>query len=231
MPFDDTLNLDLIVDDKDLDRLDQIASKREKELQRIQEKMQKQGGIFAKSSSKKTLPDLTALDQESKNAIAEDVLAPIFGGKTKNLPKGKTKEEVEAKRNRLRELLNSDLGAGKAQQAYSILENPVGYLTRQIPIIAGAFIIADLVKKVAEELTKRGGLLSTYFEDLLETRLDAFRDRLVQADIKAGFTQFINVQRIGFSNPRDAYNTFSLFNDNKAKLERDFSIRNTGGFE
>lgn len=231
LPFEFPADIDLIVDEKDLDRLDKLAAKREKKLEDLHKKLEKQGGIFGKQGDKPTLPDINALDREGKDAIQKTVKDAIFGGKTSNLPKGFTEEEKKQKRNKLLEILGSDLGVSKANQAFSMLSDPLSFLTRFVPQLAAVMITTELIKSIAAELTKRGGLLSTFFEDLLNTRLDAFRDRLTQAEIRAGFTQFINVQRSGLTNPRDAYNTFNLFNQNKQQLEKDFSIRNTGGFE
>jgi len=92
-----------------------------------------------------------------------------------------------------------------------------------------AMFAIGLAQQVWQFLSQRGGVLSVFFEDNINTRLDKFRDRLVQADILAGFTQIINVGRDGTGRPRDIYNSFALFNDNKEQLENDFSIRNKFG--
>ena len=231
MPFEDFFNLDdKDLTDKDLERLFNQIEKKQKELEKTQKKLERQGGALANTERKtKALPQATALDEVGVNALGEtQSQAAIFGGETANLPKGKTQKDIAQKRDRLKSLLNSDLGAGKASQALSILQNPTDFIIGKVPILIGVMIAAGLVQQIWAELSKRGGLLSTFFEDEITTRLDAFRERLTTAEILGGFTQIINESPFSRT-PRDTYNSFELFTSNKEQLENDFSIRNKFG--
>ena len=129
-------------------------------------------------------------------------------------------------------LLKSDLGTKKAGTLLSFAGNPVSFMTniftRQLPILGGLLAAVQIVKFVAKELQKRGGLLDRFFRDVIETRLDALRNKGIQQEILIGKTQLIITTRSGTTNPRDAYNTFQLAREEREKLEEDFSVRSLG---
>ena len=230
MGVEEFFDLDLTFTDKELEQLDRKINKKSKEIERKQKKLEKKGGIFLQKGTGKALPITSALDEVSNNALGPDqTVSPIQGRKTTALPKGKSIAEIEEKRGKLKAFLESDLGTGKASKALSILQNPLGVLVGFAAPLMGAMFAIGLAQQVWQFLSQRGGVLSVFFEDNINTRLDKFRDRLVQADILAGFTQIINIGRDGTGRPRDIYNSFALFNDNKEQLENDFSIRNKFG--
>jgi len=230
MGVEEFFDLDLNFTDKELEQLDKKIEKKSKEIARKQKKLEKKGGVFLQKGTGKALPITSALDEVSNDALGpNDTFGPLQGRKTTALPKGKSAAEREIKRGKLKAFLQSDLGTGKASKALSILQNPAGtILSFAAPLMAAMFALG-LAKQVWAFLSQRGGVLSVFFEDNINTRLDKFRDKLIQADILAGFTQIINVNRDGTGRPRDIYNSFALFNDNKQQLENDFSIRNKFG--
>jgi hypothetical protein len=107
--------------------------------------------------------------------------------------------------------------------------NPLSFLTgsvtRLIPFIGTALlvtgVIADFVKKV-DDFQKE-------FVNNVDGRINLFRSREQQAMIQAGLTQLIITTEAGSAEPRDAYNTFTEFNTNQARIEADFKIRETTG--
>ncbi len=198
MPYEDFFDVNLEFTDKELEQLDKKIEKKSKEIERKQKKLQKKGGIFVQSSDKKTLPILDALDETSNDALGQkETVSPIYGGQTQNLPRGKTPKDIEHKRDKLKSFLQSDLGTGKASQAISLISNPMGFiLSAAAPLMAAMFAIG-LAQQVWQFLSQRGGLASIWFEDQIETRFDKFRDLILQAEIKAGFTQIIQVFKDG----------------------------------
>lgn len=109
--------------------------------------------------------------------------------------------------------------------------NPLGFttgiVTRLIPFIGGALlvtgVIADFVKKV-DDFQKE-------FVDNVDGRINLFRSKEQQALIQAGLEQLIITTDSGSAEPRDAYNTFAVFNENQARIESDFKIRDTTGVD
>jgi len=134
------------------------------------------------------------------------------------------------KKGKLENLLQSDLGTKKAGQALSFFQNPTGVLSSLIvstPVAAALIGAPFILKGFIQKLEERGGLLDRFFRDKVETRVDALRDKLVQQQIVAGFTQLIITSRSGSTSPRQSYNTFELRNNDRERLEEDFSVRNS----
>jgi hypothetical protein len=110
-------------------------------------------------------------------------------------------------------------------------KNPIGFgtglVTRLIPFIGTALlvtgVVADFVKKV-DEFQKE-------FVNNVDGRIDLFRSKETQARIQAGLEQLIITSASGSVEPRDAYNTFTIFNENQSKIETEFRIRDTAGVD
>lgn len=143
-------------------------------------------------------------------------------------------ESKGKKKDTFKKLIESDLGTGKAGQAINFLKSPVsaiqGILTGPLPILGGILAAAQMVKFMASELTKKGGIFDRFFKDAADTLSNALRDKQVTADIKSGLSvQLILTTASGSQSPRDAYNTFEQFENNKEQFESDFAIRRTDG--
>jgi len=187
--------------------------------------------------------DLDALDkavdkakkvlQKAKRAVTEEQKTPAaqFFERIEREKVTTKKGGKKEKKGKLQDLLQSDLGTGKARKALSFFQNPQGVLQNllvtvpMLTAIVGAPKFAQLIIKL---LQKKGGLLDRFFRDKVETRVDALRDKLVQQSIVSGFTQVIITSRSGSTSPRQSYNTFELRNNDRERLEEDFSVRNTG---
>ena len=107
--------------------------------------------------------------------------------------------------------------------------NPTSFigttLFRMIPLLGAAIgatkIIAGIIKRLDD--------FQKAFVDTIDDRIDAFRSKEQQASIQAGLTQLIITTSTGSAEPRDAYNTFDVFNNDQSRIETDFQIRNTSG--
>ena len=174
--------------------------------------------------------------QKAKRAVTDEQKTPAAQfferiEKEKVTTKEGGKKE---KKGKLENLLQSDLGTRKAGQALSFFQNPAGVLSSLIattPVVAAIIGAPLIIKGIIQKLEQRGGLLDRFFRDRVETRTDALRDKLLQQQIVAGFTQVIITSRSGETSPRQSYNTFELANNDRERLEEDFSVRNTSGFD
>lgn len=109
--------------------------------------------------------------------------------------------------------------------------NPASFLTgsvtKLIPFIGTALavtgIFAALIKKVDD--------FQKAFVDNVDNRINLFRDKETQARIQAGLQQIIITTASGSAEPRDAYNSFTVFNENQSRIEADFRIRDTAGVD
>lgn len=125
-------------------------------------------------------------------------------------------------------------GIGNIRGGFGALLDPVSFITSKIPIVAAALIAfgfaSQIAKQVVSELTKRNRPLDPSFQDGIDNRVNAFRDKQVEADIAAGFTQIVTTTRVG-ATARESYNTFEEFNNRSREFEEDFAIRNTSGID
>lgn len=230
--FEGTVN----ITEAGLAELDKIAEAQEKKLKKIQAQNKKRGGIFAEDTG--DLPKSFERQQEESalqriQKLAKDGKINLGGTGAPiqhNSSFQKAIDDAVARStSKLDKLTGSKLGTDKLDNLLSFGKNPVGFMTnlfaRQLPILGGILAVKDIVQFVIGELMKPGGPLQVNFRDIISTRLDAFRDKMVQQEILSGFTQVIYTTRAGTTNPRSAYNSFELFNNDKETLEDDFSIR------
>lgn len=239
MGFDDFLDLDVRLTDADLIKLDNLAAKAEKRLEKSKEELQKSGGIFGgqtgpalpKSFLKKQQEKLLTRDSSAEG----DALKSSGVGAPTDLIRKSVIDEIKQEQGLLRKIMENEIGIDKASTALNFLENPIAgfktLATRALPILGGLYAAKEIVDFIIQELTKKGGFLDVWFNDKISDRLDAFRDKVLQQNIRIGFDQVIITNRSGLTSPRDAYNTFELAAKNRQKLEEDFAIRvNTRGY-
>ncbi len=141
--------------------------------------------------------------------------------------------------NPLANLFNKALGGpAKAQQAIALLRNPLGLIKMLAtnPITAtilAALVAVEVAKVIIKELVRKGSIYDRTFKNLIFTRFEALRTREVQQRILVGFgdtAQIITTTSAGTTNPRDAYNTYEVFNRNQMELQEKFAIRNDRGY-
>lgn len=113
----------------------------------------------------------------------------------------------------------------------SVGSNPLGFVqgqvTKLIPVIGTALLVAGAIA----EVVKRINAFQAEFVDNVDDRINKFRAKEETARIQAGLTQLIITTKAGSSEPRDAYNTFSEFNENQQRIENEFQINNTQGVD
>ena len=175
--------------------------------------------------------DLTALTPEGLGQlikIKEDIADELekSGGRKKN--KGK-KGGNQTGQNNLKNKLLKKGNLGK--NLLGMGTNPTGFISgllrTGIPglgaAIAATGIIVSIVKKI-DDFEKK-------FIDNVDGRINLFRKKQQQALIQSGVQQLIITSASGSAEPRDAYNTFNEFNENQARIESDFRIRDTEGVD
>lgn len=128
-------------------------------------------------------------------------------------------------------------GPARAKDALSLLKSPMKMVKFlgpvAIPLIAGLVAI-DLIKRLGKELTRKGSVFDRTFKNYIFDRFEALRSREVQQRILVGFgptAQIVTTTSAGTTNPRDAYNTYEVFNRDQSELEEKFSIRNDSGYD
>jgi len=113
----------------------------------------------------------------------------------------------------------------------SVGSNPVGFITGQVTKLIPFIGTALLVTGVIAAFVKSVDDFQKAFVNNVDGRINLFRSRENQAQIQAGLQQLIITSAAGSAEPRDAFNTFSEFNTNQARIETDFRIRDTAGVD
>lgn len=138
----------------------------------------------------------------------------------------------------LEKIITKSLGGpARAQQALSMLKNPIALAKFLGPVavpIFAAFLVIELTKRLTNELVRKGSVFDRTFKNVIFNRFEALRTREQQQRILVGFgetAQLITTTMAGTTNPRDAYNTYTIFNEDQAELEENFAIRNDSGYE
>lgn len=121
-------------------------------------------------------------------------------------------------------------GQGITGRLFAFASNPAGFLTSTIVGAAGVGFILTVTERVLAEI-QRIDRFFKQFVDIVDTRIDQIRSNEQRALIAAGQTQIIITTAAGSTDPREAYNTFEQFNNNRSALEAEFAIRNTSGYE
>ena len=100
--------------------------------------------------------------------------------------------------------------------------------------IAAGLVAMETYKIVVKELTKKGSIADKSFKNVISTRYEALRTRELQQRHLVGFgagSQLITTTNAGTTSPRNAYNTYEVFNRDQAEIEEKFRIRNGSGYE
>jgi len=143
--------------------------------------------------------------------------------------KSNKKNSSKEPKTKIDKALQNDLGFSKANNLLGYATNPSGAVLQQllkIGALPAAIIGAPIVAaKVIEFLQTEGNLLDRFFNDTIDTRNNAFRDKNQQQRILQGFDQLIISTIDGDFNPRNSYNSFEIFQTDRTLLENDFKIR------
>lgn len=135
--------------------------------------------------------------------------------------------------------------AGAMAQGAGILKNPLAAVASRVGMLgpigasAAAGIIAGVAameayKVIVKEMTKKGSVADKTFRNVISTRYEALRTRELQQRHLVGFgagSQLITTTNAGTTSPRNAYNTYEVFNRDQAEIEEKFRIRNGSGYE
>lgn len=109
--------------------------------------------------------------------------------------------------------------------------NPFGFIqgtvTKLIPFIGTALLVTGVIAA----FVRRVDDFQKAFTDNVDDRIDKFRSKEQQVNIQAGLTQLIITGTAGSAEPRDAYNTFQVFNTDQSRLEADFKLRDNSGVD
>ena len=180
--------------------------------ERVLEKLKGEG---ISNTSEVTKKDFNKIVNKSKKEVEDK--------------RSKTKKEVEDKRSKIDKTLEQDLGFNKAQNILNYGTNPSGAILQQLlktGALPAALIGAPVVAaKVIEFLQQEGNLLDRFFDDRIDNRTDALRDKDKLQRILQGFDS-IRISTIdGNSDPRNIYNSFEVFENDRKLLEAQFRIR------
>lgn len=136
-------------------------------------------------------------------------------------------------------LLSKALGGpAKAQKAIALMRNPLGLLRMLATNPVTAALLAGLVavevaKVIIRDLVRKGSIFDRTFKNVIFDRFEALRTREQQMRILVGFgptAQLITTTTAGTTNPRDAYNTYEVFNRDQIELAEKFAIRDSSGY-
>jgi len=177
--------------------------------------------------------DLNNLTPQSLEAIDKQVdrLLGEFENRDTRSVKEKFADPLTIPNSQKEEGLRKIFGRQTFSNLLSFGSNPASFIqgsvTRLIPFIGTALavtgVIAAFIKKV-DDFQKK-------FIDNVDGRINLFRSKEKQAEIQAGLTQLIITSEAGSAEPRDAYNTFSVFNEDQSKIEANFRISDTAGVD
>ena len=177
--------------------------------------------------------DLTALTPDSLKRIDDQVEKIIqsledSGGRA---PAGKFQTTSVLPEIDKQSGLKKIFGKQTFSNLLKIGSNPTGFLTsgvtKLIPFIGVALAATGIILAIITRIDT----FEKEFVDRVDDRIDVFRDKETQARVQAGLQQLIITSQAGSAEPRDAYNTFQVFNTNQGKIETDFQIRNTSGVD
>lgn len=161
---------------------------------------------------------------EKSDEVTEKSPTEITSSKT-----GTSKKKPGKKDSKIDKVLEQDLGVSKAGNILGYATNPSGAVLQQlfkIGVLPAAILGAPVVAaKVIEFLQTEGNLLDRFFDDRIDNRNDALRDKDKLQRILQGFDSLRISTIDGNSDPRNIYNSFEVFKNNRTLLENDFSIR------
>lgn len=212
MPVKEPLDASLEGISEDFDEIDKKAKKAAKSLKEKQKEFTK---VEEKAKKEITKRDTKFEKKIAKIAEKDRVKA------VKNFGSNKKKSKF----------LQDLVGPKAANNIFKMGRNPVAFFTgiaKAIPFLGGVFAAFEIATFIVDELAKIDAFLKK-FTDEAARRLDLVRSRAEQAGINAGLIQKIITTASGGSDPRAAYNTFQIFNENAAELEGNFALHNNSG--
>jgi len=249
LPVEDFTDIDLGTDEKTFDELDRAAAKaiktlekRNKEIKKAEESLKKKGGAFT-SEEEKIAKRKQKQTFEAFQPDVEPGEIPLRGGSPGAPVKRKNSlnEIIDQRFNdnfdkKINDGVISALsdefgGFDKLSNVVGFAKNPINAVTgllRAIPFIGGVIAFADFAKIIIEQVAKIDAFFKA-FVDRIDDRVNQLRPKEQQASIRAGDIQIITTTAAGGTDPRESYNTFNEFNNNQAKLESDFAVRDTSG--
>ena len=132
-------------------------------------------------------------------------------------------------------LVRNPIGGGAQIASKVFAGSSLGALGAAAGIVAiMAAVGIEATKIVLKEITKKGSIADKTFRNVISTRYEALRTRELQQRHLVGFgagSQLITTTNAGTTSPRNAYNTYEVFNRDQAEIEEKFRIRNGSGYE
>jgi len=228
LPFSDVLDLNDDLTLSDLEKLDRQAAKTEKNLEKIKKKA---GPVLPKGRILPTtgsgpLSNLSVGTTDKEAQKLEKKITKRIERLTKKVDKDVVKNFGKDKQSIAKQIFGDDVGS----KLFSIGKNPLGFFQNTIIGLTGAGFVLQIADAVFKEIQRIDKFFKVFI-DRIDDRVDQLRNKEIQAKIAAGQTQEIITTEAGTTEARDAYNTFNEFNNNRGKLEEDFAIRNTSGFD
>lgn len=176
--------------------------------------------------------DLTKLTPESLRRIDDQVgnIIDALEDSGKRAPVPGQRAETNSKTGK-EDNLRKVFGRETYSNIISVGTNPLGFVqgqvTKLIPFIGTALLVTGAIAAVIQKLNN----FQAEFVDNVDDRINKFRSKEETARIQAGLTQLIITTSAGSAEPRDAYNTFAVFNENQQRIENEFQITNTQGVD
>lgn len=232
MPVDGKIDAGLNDAGIDLDELDKKATKALRDLQKEQKAV---GAAIREAAKSKRERDRLSgrggiFGQGGGQSVPTGSGAPVDIAKNKQ-----TIDEIIDKKVQVgfREAFADQAGGFRgARNIFSMAKNPkafVGNVARSIPFIGGLVAVAEFGQAILSELEKLSRFFNKFIDNRIDTRENQLRERVESAHISAGDIQEILTTQAGGSSPRESYNTFNLFNEDRAKLEADYAVRTKSG--
>jgi len=245
MPVDESLNIGLNDAEVNLDELDRKSTKAIRELEKQQKALAKakselsrKGGAFTSGAEKQKIDRQKQTFQGFKPEEEAGVM-PLVGGSPGSpiTAKKSFKEDIEDEINKkvkvgFREAFADQAGGMRgANMLFAFGKNPKGFamgLLRTIPFIGGIVAATEFAQAIIAEIEKTDRFFKAFIP-IIDNRINQLRKVEQQANIRAGNIQLIATTRAGGTEPRESYNTFNEFNQNRVKLESNFEVRDTSG--
>ena len=236
---EETIDIGDDLTESQMQKLARAAERANKQIEKLERQRQKKGGVFAGLAGD-ALPKGLGLTssgspiQNSGNtktkqdAAIDKKLARLTEKVEKDVVKNLGQDQREGKLGLLGELFGGSVGA---KNVLNFGKNPIQAITsiaQAIPWLGGVFAAKEIADFIIDEIIKIDKFFKEFI-DRADTRARPDRELEQRARVAAGLSQEISTTLSGQTDPRDAYNTYEQFNNNQAKLEQDFQLRDTSG--